>query len=91
MKVSREKINHISSLIVRDFEKRDELDYSEDLNDIRLEIARVMTEKLQLEDKADQTARKIVTSYSRNLREGSPEWDVMYHKHYEEELNKLGL
>ncbi len=91
MKISRDKINHISSLVVRDFEKRDELDYSVDLNDIRLEIARVMTEKLQLEEKADEKARKIVTSYSKNLREGSPEWEVMYHKHYEEELTRLGL
>ena len=29
MKISRDKINHISSLIVRDFAKRDELDYKE--------------------------------------------------------------
>jgi hypothetical protein len=91
MKISRDKINHISSLIVRDFKKREEIDYKVDLNDIRLEITRVMTEKLMMEDKADELARKTITSYSKNLREGSPEWEVMYHKHYEEELNKLGL
>ncbi|MBT6716922.1 MAG: DUF507 domain-containing protein, partial [Nitrospina sp.] len=48
MKISREKINHISSLIVKDFAKRDELDYKVDLNDIRLDITRVMTDILQL-------------------------------------------
>ncbi len=91
MKISRDKINHISSLIARDFKNRDEIDYKVDLNDIRLEITRVMTEKLMVEDKADALARKTITSYSKNLREGSPEWDIMYHKHYEEELQKLGL
>lgn len=91
MKINRDKINHISSLIVKDFKKRDEIDYKVDLNDIRLEITRVMTEKLMMDEKADELARKTIASYSRNLREGSPEWEVMYHKHYEEELNKLGL
>ena len=91
MKISRDKINHISSLIVKDFKKRDEIDYKVDLNDIRLEITRVMTEKLMLDEKADTLARKTIASYSKNLREGSPEWDIMYHKHYEEELNKFGI
>ena len=91
MKISREKINHISSLIVRDFKNREEIDYKVDLNDVRLEITRVMTEELMKDDKADQLARMIIDSYSKNLREGSPEWEIMYQKHYEEELHKMGM
>jgi hypothetical protein len=90
MKISRDKINHISSLVVRDFKDREEIDYKVDLNDVRLEITRVMTEELMKDEKADKLARKIIDSYSKSLREGSPEWDIMYHKHYEEELQKLG-
>ena len=88
MKISREKINHISSLIVRDFAKRDELDYIVDLNDVRLDITRVMTDILQLDDKADAEARRILNSYSNAPREGSPEWDIMYQKHFDEYMNK---
>ncbi|NIQ02572.1 MAG: DUF507 family protein [Nitrospinaceae bacterium] len=92
MKLSRDKINHISSLIVQDFEKREELDYKMDLNDVRLEIARVMLEELKLDDKADQEARKIIASYKeKKIREGTDEWDIMYQKHYEESLKKLGV
>jgi len=91
MKISRDKINHISSLIVRDFKNREEIDYKVDLNDVRLEITRVMTGVLAKDDKADELARKIIDSYSKNLREGSPEWEIMYQKHYEEELHKLGM
>ena len=91
MKISRDKINHISSLIVRDFKNREEIDYKVDLNDVRLEITRVITKKLMKDDKADQLARKIIDSYSKNLREGSPEWEIMYQKHYEQELQKLGM
>ncbi len=91
MKISRDKINHISSLVVRDFKDREEIDYKVDLNDVRLEITRVMTKELMKDEKADNLARKIIDSYSKNLREGSPEWEIMYQKHYEEELKKLGM
>lgn len=92
MKLSRDKINHISSLIVSDFENREELDYKMDLNDVRLEITRVMTEELKLDEKADTEARKTIASYKeKKIREGTPEWDIMYQKHYEEWLKKLGV
>jgi len=92
MKLSRDKINHISSLIVSDFENREELDYKMDLNEVRLEITRVMTEELKLDEKADAEARKTIASYKeKKIREGTPEWDIMYQKHYEEWLKKLGV
>ncbi|CCQ91515.1 conserved hypothetical protein [Nitrospina gracilis 3/211] len=92
MKLSREKVNHISKLIVKDFENREEIDYKEDLNDVRLEIARVINEELKIDDKADAEARRIIESYTtRKLREGTEEWDIMYQKHYEEYFKKHGL
>jgi len=92
MKLSRDKINHISKLIVDDFEMREELDYKEALNDVRLDIARVITEELKMDDKADEEARKILASYKeRKLREGTEEWEILYQKHYEEQLKKHGL
>ncbi len=92
MKLSREKVNHISKLIVKDFESREELDYKEDLNDVRLDIARVITEELKIDDKADEEARRILASYKeKKLREGTEEWDILYQKHYEEQLKKHGL
>ena len=88
MKISRDKINHISSLLIKDFSKRDELDYKVDLNDLRLEITKTMTEVLQLDDKADIEARRVMSTYKNSPREGSPEWDIMYQKHFDEYMNK---
>ncbi len=90
MRISREKINHISSLIIRDFAKRDELDYKVELNDIRLDITKVMTDILQIDDKADAEARRILNTYSNGPREGSTEWGIMYQKHFDEYMNKQG-
>lgn len=92
MKISRDKTNHISSLIIRDFEKRDEIDYKVELNEIRLAITQVMTEELMQDDKADAEARKMLDSQtSRNLREGTPEWDILYQKYYEDYMKKHGF
>tara|TARA_B100000686_G_scaffold346804_1_gene434186 strand:+ start:453 stop:734 length:282 start_codon:yes stop_codon:yes gene_type:complete len=91
MKIRREKVNHISSLLIKDFDKREELDYKIPLNDIRLEIVKVFMEELKIDDDADTAARKVLASYStKNLREGTDEWDVLYRKHYEEYLSKHG-
>jgi hypothetical protein len=91
MKISRDKVNHISKLIVDSLAKQDEFDYKSELNDVRLEIVNVINDQLMIEDQADASARKICATYSRNLREGTEEWDILYHKHYEEHRSKHGL
>ena len=47
MRISREKVNHISKVIVNDLEKRDDFDYKTELNEVRLEITHVMKEYLR--------------------------------------------
>ena len=90
MRISNDKVNHISKLIINDLEKRDEFDYKTDLNDVRLRIAKVMKSFLQIEDQADEGARKICASYSRKLREGTDEWDMCFHGEYLLNINHSG-
>ena len=91
MRISREKVNHISKMIVTDLAKRDDFDYKTELNDVRLEITHVINEHLKIEDSADENARKVCASYSRKMREGTDEWDILYNRHYEEYMSKHGL
>jgi len=91
MRISREKVNHISKTIITDLAKRDDFDYKTELNDVRLQITHVINEYLKIEDSADENARKICASYSRKMREGTDEWDVLYNKHYQEYMSKHGL
>ena len=91
MRISREKVNHISKMIVNDLAKRDDFDYKTELNDVRLQITHVINEYLKIEDSADENARKICASYSRKMREGTDEWDILYNRHYEEYMSKHGI
>ena len=58
MRISREKVNHISKMIVNDLAKRDDFDYKTELNDVRLEITHVINEYLKIEDSADEECSK---------------------------------
>jgi hypothetical protein len=88
MSLSREKINHLSQLLVRGLEKLPDVTFHEPANTIRLEIVRAFNEALRLEENIDTTVRQKLFSYTRPIVEGSREWDVMYQKFYDEELDK---
>lgn len=88
MLLSRDKINHLSKLITEKLEKDEETTLMAEPNDVRLQVVRVITDELKIEEFVDTDVRRILNSYSKKLREGSNEWEVLYRKHYEEEMKK---
>ncbi|HEX4136998.1 MAG TPA: DUF507 family protein [Bryobacteraceae bacterium] len=92
MKLSRDKINDISHKLVAVLKKsRDLRMKKKDDNDARLEIVKVFTEILQVEERADRAARDKVRSIKRDISEGSEEWDILQKRYYAEELKKFGI
>jgi len=39
-------------------------------------------------DSIDRKVREKITSLRRNVAPGSPEWEILYHKYFEEEAHK---
>lgn len=91
MKLSRDKINDISHQIVTSLRKRREFRLKRDSNDIRLELVKIMTELLQIEDKVDRAARTKIRTQKREIGEGTEEYDLLHKRYYAEELKKLGI
>jgi hypothetical protein len=52
------------------------------------EIKRVLAGELGQEQDIDRKVRAKLGSYSRGIVEGSPEWEVLYRKTFEEESRK---
>jgi len=52
------------------------------------ETKRTIAGELKFEDEADEAARRTIQSLSRKVPEGSREWDVLYRKYVEEEMNR---
>lgn len=91
MKLSREKVNDLSHRIVTAMRTRREFRVKGDSNVARLELVRVMTETLLLEERVDKAARQKVKTIKRDIPEGGEEWDVLHKRFYAEEMKKLGI
>lgn len=91
MKLSREKVNDLSHRIVTAMRTRREFRVKGDVNAARLELVRVMTETLLLEERVDKAARQKVKTIKRDIPEGGEEWDVLHRRYYAEEMKKLGI
>ncbi|GMT42403.1 MAG: hypothetical protein IEMM0002_0814 [bacterium] len=88
MRLTREKINQLSKVILKGFLEDDRVEYFCEANDLRLEVVKVLTDELKKEDEIETAVRKTIGSYGRDLREGTDEWDIVYQRHYQEELKK---
>jgi uncharacterized protein len=91
MKLSRDKITDISHKLVAALKRNREVRVKKQPNEARLEIVRVMTDVLQIEDRADKASRNKVRSMKREINEGSEEFELLQRKYYAEELKKLGV
>jgi hypothetical protein len=83
MRMSRERIFHLTDLIVKELEASPAVQVKNH-EDLRSEILRALTEESKLEESIDGEVRKILASYSRSMPEGSREWEVLYQKTREE-------
>jgi hypothetical protein len=83
MRMSRERIFHLTDLIVKELEASPAV-HVKNADELRPEILRALTEESKLEESIDGEVRKILGSYSRNMPEGSREWEVLYQKTREE-------
>lgn len=90
MRLSRSKINHLSHIIINALEEDPNVELLKDTNLVRLDIVRIITRELKVEEEVDEIARRKLSSYSRKIQEGSQEWDVLYQKIFEEEMDKRG-
>lgn len=87
--ISDDRQSHLAHIITDAIWNDDLVDYSDD--DLAVRVARQAIAEFVKEDREiDQMAREKVATLKRGVIEGSPEWDIMFKKYYEEERNKRG-
>ena len=90
MSLSDDKVTHMSHIVLKELLNRGIIQAKEDEGKIRREIRRVISDELRIGEDIDEFVRRKLQSYSRKIVEGSPEWEVLYHKFYQEEANRRG-
>jgi hypothetical protein len=87
MKLSEDRISHISHLVWDALYDDDLVDYPDE--DAALTcIKRAVTDYLHTHDQIDDAVRQKIASLKRGVQEGSREWDILYRKYFEEEAGR---
>ncbi len=90
MSISEERQSHLAHVIVEGLWKDDLVDYTDE--DFALRLGKKAVVKYAQEvQQVDAKARQMVESLKRGVPEGSPEWEVLYRKYFEQELDKRGI
>jgi hypothetical protein len=89
VRLSDDKINHLSHVVVNSLAQWDMVDFAREPNEVRLGVKEGIIAGLRTIERLEEKVRRMLQSYSRKIVEGSREWDVMYAKYFEEELQKL--
>ncbi len=88
MRLSHDKIIHMSHLIIDALEQDQDVKFKEDKNEIRNEIVRIIIQELKRDEELEDRARQRIRGMQKDIPEGSQEWDVLFRKYYEEEVEK---
>jgi len=87
MRLSEDRISHISHLIWDALYDDDLADYADDDESLKV-IKQTLTNYLKIDDEIDTLVRDKIASLKRGVTEAHREWDILYKKYYEEEANK---
>jgi len=87
MRMSRERIFYLADRILAELQATEGVALKVG-DELRVEVVRTLTDETKLEESIDQEVRRVLSSYSRPLVEGSPEWEVLYQKIREEVVRK---
>jgi hypothetical protein len=90
MKLSDEKVSHLTHVVLKGLLEKNIIHPLVEEGEIRREIRRVITNELKIADEIDSSVKNKLNSYSRKIPEGSPEWEVLYQKFFDEEASKKG-
>jgi hypothetical protein len=90
MRLSDDKISHLSHVVLKGLLDKKAIVALTEEGGIRREIKRVIIRGLKIAGDIDESVGKKLRSYSKKIYEGSPEWDVLYQKFFEEESAKKG-
>lgn len=90
LKLSKNRVNFLTKLIVDSIQNSDDIDYTDDLGNIRFKIYHFILDELKMFEDIETMAREKIISQKKNIPEGSREWEILFRKYTGEELNKLG-
>jgi hypothetical protein len=76
---------HLSHLITDALDEDPSVSFLRSHNQVRLEVLEALRREAAQEEDIERRARAKIASMKKDIAEGSPEWDILFAKFYEEE------
>ena len=89
MILSDDRQSHFARLIIDGIWNDDLVDYTDDDEALRA-AKRAVSKFVKEGEDVDKKVREKIASLKRGVVEGSPEWDVMFAKYFDEEMSRRG-
>lgn len=89
--LSEEKISHMSHVFLKGLLDSKLVEARDEEGKIRRQIKLSLTSFVKIGEDIEAVVKKKLQSFSRNISEGSSEWEVLYRKFFDEESAKRGM
>jgi len=89
-RLSREKVHRLAEIVVDVLQKHPGVTIRRDLRQLRWDVFTWIDQVLQLDEEIDARVREKLRRAYRRVPEGSSEWQILYRRLYDEELQGLG-
>ena len=91
MIISEDRQGVLARLIIDGLWGDELIDFDEDEEDVVVRNARmIIIEWVKEQGDIDTNIREKITNIKRGVSEGSPEWNVLYKKYFQEEMSRRG-
>ncbi|MBI5576178.1 MAG: DUF507 family protein [Deltaproteobacteria bacterium] len=90
MRLTEDRISHLSRLVIDRLYKDDLADFPDEGMALR-EAKAALQAYVRAEDDVDTFVRRKIASLSRKVPEGGREWEILYRKYFEEEIARRKL
>lgn len=89
MILSEERVSHLARIVIDGIWDDDLVDYVDD--DAALRAAKKgLNLFVKAVEEVDKKVQTKIASLKRGVAEGTPEWDILYGKYFEEEIQRHG-
>jgi len=89
MILSEERVSHLARLVVDGIWNDDLVDYTDD--DAALRAGKKgLNQFVKVVEEIDKKVQAKIASLKRGVPENTPEWDILYGKYFEEEIQRHG-
>lgn len=90
MRISEEKMAHLSERVVNRLWDDDLIDFKMTDGRLKQEIRAILSEDLKIEDEISNQAIARIESYKRDIPYGSDEWRILYDRFFAEIASRRG-